>query len=371
MTIKRLVKEFSEVMSSSRRSPIPVLIVDDEAPLREALARYLDHEGFASATADCGAAALDYLKTNSVSLMLLDIRMPGLSGIEVVPKALEMDPRLAIVMLTAVADAASATRCLQSGAMDYLTKPVELTELLSAVHRALHRRETMIQRRGLVDWLRRELERKSDEFIRERFEQGQITLATLETMVNTLEAKNRHLVGHSARVAVLATTVAQESGLSEQEIEQVRIAGRLHDLGKIGIREEVVNKEGPLTEEEYEHVKEHTEIGSRILEPLPNIGPIASYVRGHHERWDGSGYPDGLRGEEIPLGARILCIAEVYDALTSSRPYHDVLPGHIAIERMRSLAGTMLDPVVMDTFVRALDRRRHLLDAPTQSNATL
>lgn len=354
-------------MSLSQQSGIRVLIVDDEAPLREALVRYLNHEGFASATADSGAAALEYLKTNRVYLMLLDIRMPGLSGIDVVPKALKMDPNLAILMLTAVSDAASATRCLQSGAMDYLTKPVELSDLLNAVRRALQRRETMIQRRGLVAWLRQELDRKGDEFIRERFEQGQITLATLETMVNTLEAKNRHLVGHSARVAVLATTIAQERGLSEQEIEHVRIAGRLHDLGKVGIREEVVNKEGRLTEEEYEHVKEHTDIGSRILEPLPNIGPIASYVRGHHEQWDGSGYPDGLRGEEIPLGARIICVAEVYDALTSPRPYHDMLPSHVAIERMRLLAGTMLDPAMLDALVSAVDRRRHLLDTPAQT----
>jgi response regulator RpfG family c-di-GMP phosphodiesterase len=311
-------------------------------------------------TVDSGQAALEHLQANDVSVMLLDIRMPGMSGVDVVPQALDIDPNLAILMLTAVAHASSATRCLQGGAMDYLTKPVELTELLGAINRALRQRETMMQSREMTNWLHRELVRRGHEFSWEQHRQGKITLATLETMVNTLEAKNPYLVGHSARVAAFATTIADELGLPAKELEHIRIAARLHDLGKVGIREEVVNKEGPLTEEEYEHIREHSAIGFQILDPLPDIGPIAGYVRSHHEHWDGSGYPDGLRGEDIPLGARIVCAAEVYDALTSPRPYRDTFSSEAALERMEQLKGTVLDPGILEALEAALKRQRHM-----------
>ncbi len=343
-------------MTATDPKDIPILLVDDEAPLREALGRYLRKVGFPVTTVDSGPAALEHLQSNDTLVMLLDIRMPGMTGVEVVPRALEVRPNLAILMVTAVADAASATRCLQGGALDYLTKPLELTELLSAIHRALRRRETEMQSRELTGWLKQELDRRGDEITWERDKQGKITLATLETMVNTLEAKNRYLVGHSARVAALATNVANELKLPADEVERIRVAARLHDLGKVGIREEVVNKEGPLTDEEFAHIRQHPAIGSQILEPLPNVGPIAGYVRSHHEHWDGSGYPDGLIGEEIPLGARIVCAAEVYDALTSARPYRDTFPSHVAIERMEELKGTVLDPAVVSALERAVMR---------------
>ncbi len=340
--------------------PIPVLIVDDEALLREALARYLRQRGFDASAADSGRAALDHLQKTNVSLLLLDIEMPGMSGIDVVSEALDIDPDLAIVMLSALTDATSAARCMQRGAMDYLTKPIELTELNSAVNRALRRRDTLIQSRGITNWLQNEVRRRGEETQRERRKQEQINLATLEALVNALEAKNPYLGGHSARIAALSATIAHELGLTDDEIEHVRMAARLHDLGMIGIREEVLNKQGGLTEQEYEHVKQHVVIGWQILAPLTHLGPVLGFVRSHHERWDGKGYPDGLAGKEIPLGARILCAAEVYDALTTTRPYQHSLPPEEAAERMRSLAGTVLDPNVVDALEDAVARRRTL-----------
>jgi response regulator RpfG family c-di-GMP phosphodiesterase len=341
--------------------PVPLLIVDDEAPLRDALGRYLREQGFAVTTVGSGDAAIEELRRSRYHLMLLDIRMPGMSGIDTIPEALDIDPDLAVIMLSAVTDATSAANCMQRGAMDYLTKPIELTDLMSAVHRALRRRDTLLQSRGITSWLREEVQRRGEEVVRERSKQEQITLATLEALINALEAKNVYLRGHSARIAALAATIAHELGLSDEAVEHVRMAGRLHDLGKIGIREEVLNREGPLTEEEYEHVKTHVVIGSQILGPLTHLGPIVGFVRGHHEHWDGSGYPDALSGEEIPLGARIICAAEVYDALTQARPYHDKLRPDEAIERMRLLAGTVLDPQVMDALAAAVARRRTLI----------
>lgn len=335
--------------------------MDDEEALREALARFLREQGFAVTTAGAGSDALDELRRRKFHLVLLDIRMPGMSGMDVVSEALDIDPELAIIMLSAVADATSAANCMQRGAMDYLTKPIELTDLMGSVHRVLRKRDTIMQSRGITSWLREEVQRRGEEVVRERHKQELITLATLEALINALEAKNVYLRGHSARIAALSATIADELNLSDEEIEHVRMAGRLHDLGKIGIREEVLNKEGPLSDEEFAHVKQHVVIGSQIIAPLAHLGPIVAYVRGHHERWDGTGYPDGLAGEDIPIGARIICAAEVYDALTQARPYHEKIPPEEATARMHLLAGSTLDPSVMDALAAAVARRKTLV----------
>lgn len=342
-------------------APVRVLVVDDEEPLRNALAQFFRKRGHDVATAGSGPDALEFIRRGGYALMLLDIRMPGMSGIDVVPEALDLDQDLAIVMLTAVGDATSAAICMQRGAFDYLTKPIELTDLGAAVDRALRRRDTMLQSRNISAWLKEEVTRQTAELEGERRKLEQVTIATLEALINALEAKNEYLRGHSARVAAFAASIAHEMGISDDEVEQVRRAGRLHDLGKIGTREEVLDKHGPLTAEEYEHVKQHVVIGSQILAPLVHLGPIVSYVRGHHEHFDGTGYPDQLKGEDIPLGARVICAAEIYDALTTSRPYQEKLGPEEAVDRMRLLVGTVIDPRVMDALAQSVSRRRTLV----------
>src|SRR5439155_701026 len=237
-----------------------------------------------------GEEALQQLRRHRVSLMLCDIRMPGTSGVDLVPQALEIEPELAILMLTAVNDATSAALCMQRGAMDYLTKPIELADLGRAVQRALKRREMLLENRHLNEWLKEEVTTRTAELHRERDKLERISVATLEALVNALEAKDPYMRGHSARVADLSATIAHQLGLSDEQLEWVRVAGRLHDLGKIGTREAVLNKQGALTPEEFEHVKQHVLIGSQILAPLSHLGDIITAVRGHHERWDGTGY---------------------------------------------------------------------------------
>lgn len=338
-----------------------VLVVDDEEPIRNALKKYLTQQQFEVYTAASGEEALQQLRRHKVALMLSDIRMPGTSGLDLVPQALEIEPDLAILMLTAITDATSAALCMQRGAMDYLTKPVELTDLGRAVQRALKRRERLLESRQLNQWLKEEVTTRTAELQRERLRQERISTATLEALVNALEAKDPYLRGHSARVADFSATIAAQLGISDEEVETVRIAGRLHDLGKIGTRESVVNKEGPLSPEEFEHVKQHVVIGSQILTPLTHLGPVISYVRSHHERWDGTGYPDGLRGEDIPVGARVIGAAEVYDALTTSRPYQEKMTPEQAVGRMADLSGTVLDPKVYDALAAVVARRQTLV----------
>jgi putative nucleotidyltransferase with HDIG domain len=155
--------------------------------------------------------------------------------------------------------------------------------------------------------------------------------------------------------------VAAEMGLEDEDVESVRTAGRLHDIGKIGIREEVLVKQGPLTDSEYEHVKQHVVVGSQILAPLTHLREVIHYVRSHHERWDGRGYPDGLKGEEIPVGARILAAVEVYDALTTSRPYQEKMSSEFAVERMRDLTGAGIATEVFDALEAVVSQRQTLV----------
>jgi len=340
---------------------VTVLVVDDEEPIRNALRKFLKQqqfEVFAAASAD---EALQQLRLHKIALMLSDIRMPGTSGVDLVPQALEIEPDLAILMLTAVNDATSAALCMQRGALDYLTKPIELADLGRAVQRALKRREMQLENRHLNQWLKEEVTTRTAELQRERHRLERVSTATLEVLVNALEAKDPYLRGHSARVADLSANIATEMRLAEEDVERIRVAGRLHDLGKIGTRDAVVNKEGPLSADEFEHVKQHVIIGAQILSPLVHLGDIVAMVKSHHERFDGTGYPDGLRGEEVPMGGRIIAVAEVYDALTTARPYQEKMTPEQAVERMADLSGTVLDPKVYEALVRLVARRQTLV----------
>ena len=341
--------------------PVQILVVDDEEPIRNALKKFLAQQQYEVYAAGTGEEALQQLRRHRIALMLCDIRMPGTSGVDLVPQAIEIEPELAILMLTAVNDATSAALCMQRGAMDYLTKPIELADLGRAVQRALKRREMLLENRQLNQWLKEEVSTRTAELQRERMKLERLSIATLEALVNALEAKDPYMRGHSARVADLSATVAHELGIPEEDVEHVRVAGRLHDIGKIGTRESVLNKQGTLTPEEFEHVKQHVIIGSQILAPLTHLGDIIPAVRHHHERWDGTGYPDGLRGEEIPIGARILGAAEVFDALSTSRAYQEKMSAEKAVQRAADLSGTVLDPKVFEALASVVARRRTLV----------
>ena len=348
-------------MTAAPAGVVTVLVVDDEEPIRNALRKYLKQQQFEVYAAGSADEALQQLRLHKIALMLSDIRMPGTSGVDLVPQALEIEPDLAILMLTAVNDATSAALCMQRGAMDYLTKPIELADLGRAVQRALKRREMQLENRHLNQWLKEEVTTRTAELHRQQHRMERISTATLEALVNALEAKDPYLRGHSARVADLSANIATEIGMTEEDVDRVRMAGRLHDLGKIGTRDAVVNKEGPLTAEEFEHVKQHVIIGAQILAPLVHLGDVVNMVKTHHERHDGTGYPDGLRGEEIPMGGRIIGAAEVYDALTTSRPYQEKMTPEQAVERMADLSGTVLDPKIYEALVRIVGRRQTLV----------
>ncbi len=340
-------------------APVSILVVDDEESIRGPLRRYLQQQGFDVATAATADETLRALAAGP-ACVLLDVGLPDVNGIELVPRILEALPGTAILMLTAVNDATTAALCMQRGAMDYLTKPVDLAVLGRAIQRALAARAVQLGEQRAHRQLEEEVAARSAELTRERASLERISIATLEALVNALEAKDPFLRGHSARVADLSAMVASELGSDDEEVERVRTAGRLHDIGKIGIREDILNKQGPLTDEEYEQVKRHVVVGSQILSPLVHLQGVIEYVRGHHERWDGLGYPDGLAGPAIPFGARVIGAVEIYDALTTSRPYQEKMDAHFAVERLRDLIGSALDPAVHRALERVVTQRQML-----------
>jgi putative two-component system response regulator len=338
-----------------------LLLVDDEENIRTPLSTFLRSRGYDVQTAESGARALAMLGEQKFMLMLCDIRMPGLSGVEIVPHAVRADPDLAIVMLTAVNDAPTATEAFSAGALDYLMKPVELTDLEAAVERALHKRSLSIEQRNIERVIREEVALRTLELENEKQALRSLTINVAETLINAMEAKDVYLRGHSQRVAELAASMAEELGLDPDTVEHVRLAGRLHDVGKIGIREEILNKPGALTPEEFDHIKTHVRIGMEILSPLKHIGPALLFVQDHHEHNDGNGYPQGLKGDAISIGGRILVAADAFDALTSRRAYREPMSQEDTVAYMRRLIGTLMDPAVFQALENVVARRGSLV----------
>ncbi len=342
-----------------------ILLVDDEELIRSAIAKFLRSKGYEVTTCDSGPAALDALEREKHVLMLADVRMPGMTGLALVPAALALDPELAVMMLTAVNDAPTATEALAHGAMDYLMKPIELGDLAAAVERVLHKRDLAIEQRKVERLIREEVAAQTEELSRERTMLHDMLLDVVRALVSVQEAKDSFLRGHSDRVSDLAASLASALGLSDDEVENLRVAGRLMDIGKIGIRESVLNKPGALTPEEFDHVKTHVQIGIDILGTIKPIAHLLPAIRDHHEHWDGKGYPRGLKGDAITLGGRILHAADAYDALTSHRAWRDPLSPPEAVKFLEERVGMSIDPDVFKALKSVVTRRKTLqfLDA--------
>jgi putative nucleotidyltransferase with HDIG domain len=277
-----------------------------------------------------------------------------------VQRALRLDPDLAVLLLGGVNEARAATSALSHGALEYLVKPVAVPDLEAAIARAAHRRQLEIGRRSFERQIREEVMLRTMELEKEKAALRALTIGIAETLINAMEAKDVYLRGHSQRVAEQAASVAEELALDPDVVEDIRLAGRLHDIGKIGIREAILNKPDALTAEEYAHVKEHVRIGMDILEPLRHIPRALEYIHDHHEHFDGSGYPRGRRGIEISIGGRILAACDAFDAMTSRRAYREALDEKHVIDDLRSHVGRLLDPAVFAALEKVVVRRRTL-----------
>ncbi len=345
-----------------------VLVVDDEDSIRTALSKFLRSRGFEVTEAANGDDALTAVQSGErFAAMLCDVCMPGMTGVELVPLVLAIDPSIAVMMLTAVNDANTATEALAAGAMDYLMKPVELKDLERAIERILHRRALVLEQRNVERLIREEVAARTDELTMERRAVQQMSVAVIDALINAQEAKDVFLRGHSQRVADLAASIASAMGLDDELVEDIRLAGRVHDVGKIGVREAVLNKPDKLTPEEFEHVKNSVRLSVEILSPLTHLSRILPYIQDHQEHWDGSGYPRGLVGPEIAIGGRILHAADAYDAMTSRRAFREPMSPQDAMEVLSQQAGIQFDPEVFQTFKSVVLRRKSLVFIDTES----
>lgn len=336
--------------NGSRATPRRCLIVDDEPRLRQVLVHLMQSDGYACREAANGVEALARLAEEPVPLVLTDLRMPQMDGIELLRQIRARFPGTAVVLVTAVADVEVAVSCLAIGAMDYLTKPFHLEEVRARVEQALERRRLVLENRDYQERLEEKVAAQA-----RRLEE--LFLAGIQALVQALEVKDPYTRGHSVRVSHYSTAIARVLGLDDETVRQIELGGHVHDIGKIGVREAVLNKPGRLTPEEYAHIMTHPVVGWQILSPLLLDAPIAlTIVRSHHERFDGRGVPDGLAGEAIPLEARIAAVADAFDAMTSGRPYRPVRTLESAVAELERHAGTQFDPRCLEAFLGALAR---------------
>jgi putative two-component system response regulator len=324
-----------------------ILIVDDVASIRIAFSRKLTGDGYECLMAENGEKALAMLQKRHIGLVLLDITMPGISGKDVLREIVAHYPDIAVIMITATDSAETAIEMLKAGAYDYIIKPIYFNELPLRVQRALDRRKLMLENKEYRRDLEEKVRQQTDK-IREAFQNS------LKSLALALEAKDKYTSGHSQRVADIAVKIARKLKMSPEEIERLSFASLVHDIGKIGIKEAIINKEGGLTDEEYIYISTHSVIGENILTPVIEDKEILKMVRHHHERYDGRGYPDGLSGQQIPLGARILAVADMFDAMTSDRPYRKSVSHEVAMGELKRHASTQFDPQVVDAFIETM-----------------
>jgi putative two-component system response regulator len=321
-----------------------ILIVDDEAAIRKLLHQKLSREGYQCEEADSVAQTLNKLRSNPMELVLLDIKMPGKSGIELLPEIKASYPDTAIIMATAVTEIGVAIRCITQGADDYICKPFNLEEVALSVERVLEKRRLQLK----IKEYQQHLEEKVEEQTRRI---RQLSLGAIGALVFALEAKDRYTAGHSRRVTEIAMAIGSELGLSASDIEDLRWGSLLHDVGKIAVDQLIQNKPGRLTPEEYEHIMTHTHVGAGIVKPVVNENVVAM-IEHHHDRYDGGGLHQVVAGCDIPLAARILALADAFDAMTSDRPYRSAMSREEALAEIKRCTGTQFDPVVVTAFLK-------------------
>jgi len=341
------------------RNGISCLVVDDEPRLRRVIVHLLEGEGFRCLEAGTGVEALRVMESDVAPLVISDLRMPEMDGVSLLRHVIDRWPTTAVIMVSAVSDVEIAVKCLKLGAFDYVSKPFNLDEVRARVDQALQRRQLKLENNSYHEELESRVRAQQRRI-------GELYVGGVEALARALEAKDAYLKGHSLRVAQYAASVARQHGLAPEALETIQRGGHLHDIGKIGVREDVLHKAGKLTPDEYRDVMEHTVIGARILGPLLRDWPLViAIVRSHHERIDGKGLPDGLKGDAIPPIVRIVSVADAFDAMTSKRPYRPSLPVERALEELRTHRGIQWDPAAVDGFFAAYpDASRLPIETP-------
>ena len=323
-------------------SNISILLIDDEKMIRRTLRKSLEKENYICQEAESADDAIAKLEQNSFDLAILDVKMPNKTGLEFLPEIRKSYPDTGVIMATAVTDINTVVQCMKLGAIDYLSKPFTPNELYVSVENALQKRNLELDIKTQVANLEASIEEQKKRL-------RNLYLDAMESLVTALEAKDRYTAGHSRRVNSISMSIAMKLGLCKDDIEDVRWGSLLHDVGKIAIDSSIQNKNAPLTADEYQYIMAHAHIGPGIVKNLTNNN-VMNIIRYHHAHFNGNKPDQNVKGNDIPLGARIVAVADAFDAMTSDRPYRKSLTHEQAIAELRKCSGSQFDPVIVNAF---------------------
>ncbi len=339
-----------------------ILVVDDDRPTCVILSKWLEREGFGCQVAFSGDEALQKLAEESYALLVSDIEMPGISGIDLLSKVKEYYEDLAVIMVTGLDDREIATQTLELGAFGYVIKPFERNELLINVANALRLRRLEMENRRHRDNLERKVLERTAEL---RAAQAKVRKSSEETIMRLAKAaefRDDETAQHTVRMSHYCGQIAEKTGFSAEQCDLIRMASALHDVGKIGTPDNILLKPGALTSEEFDIIKQHTDIGYRILSSSDSelLDMAATIAWTHHEKYDGSGYPRGLVGDAIPVEGRIAAVCDVFDALTTNRVYKKAFSVEKAVDILEESKGKHFDPHILDLFLDSMDAVLHI-----------
>jgi response regulator RpfG family c-di-GMP phosphodiesterase len=327
-----------------------VLIIDDELAPRESL-RMVLKDKFDVFTAPGAPEGMMLMDENPVDLVVLDIRMPGMDGITALSRIKERDPSIEVILLTAYASVESARDAIRLGAFDYLMKPFDKDDLINVVEKGLEKKKDSERVRAKLEDLT-----NMNNILEEQISIAQNNIingyeGTVKALNLTIDAKDHYTFNHSNRVVKFSSALSTALGLSSYQTEKLEHAAAIHDIGKIGVDEQILRKPGNLNLEEFEEIKKHPEIGARIVQSVPFLKEAVPVILYHHERYDGKGYPEGLKAEQVPLGARIIIVADAVDSMMHDRPYRNRLKQEEVMSELSDNSGTQFDPKITDLIL--------------------
>jgi putative two-component system response regulator len=328
-----------------------ILLVDDEEGIRGILNKGLAMRGYVCDEAEDGEQALTKLRQYPSDLVIMDINMPGRQGNEILPLITANFPETAVIMASGISDNKVIAKCIKDGAQDYINKPFKFEQVLQSVNGTLDKRRVAL-----------EIQRYFQEMGHtggSQAEPRKLFLGTVESLVNTLESLDTYIKGHSQEVSNIALSIGQQLGFSAEDMDDLRWAALLHDVGKIAVDPNILNKPGELTSSEYRHIMTHAVVGPNLVKPFVNER-VVDIISHHHDRYDGSGLNQTIRGKDIPLGARIVAVADAYQAMTSDRPYRRAMSKHDAMEELVWYSGTQFDPIIANVLINKIKQQQAL-----------
>ncbi len=330
-----------------------ILIADDERDIRELLGDFMEAEGYKCFLAEDAFKAQEILdiEDNNIDIIMSDIRMPGKSGLEFLEYIKNKDEDLIVIMISAVKDIESAIAAISKGAHDYISKPFRLNEVVLIVNKAMEKRRLILENRAYQIELEHKVAERTVELENALNELDNTYKFTLRALVTALDTRDEETQGHSLRVVRYTMKLAEIMNVKDEaELKNIEFGALLHDIGKIGIPDAILRKPGKLTADEWRIMETHPIMGSQILQRIKFLEGPLNIVLYHHEKYNGTGYPDKLKEDKIPLSARIFCVADTVDAMTSDRPYRKALSFEIAKEELAKFSGIQFDPAVVDAF---------------------